>query len=178
MQKTFWRIAVIIMSVTCYAVRTQAQEFTKHSIKIGAGFEMVDERNLTGEGFVTVLTYQRQLKDWLWFAPYAKHGTITTIGITCTPDAYYNMMTLGIGMNTAILKLFYVGLGGEINYLHGLERYESYTRDICLDICANAGFHIAPCEKRIAVNIIPLTLAFGTSELFSGGMRLEMEIKL
>ena len=42
MKKTSWRVAVIITAIVSCVVRTQAQEFSKNSIKVGAGVEGVD----------------------------------------------------------------------------------------------------------------------------------------
>lgn len=85
MQKTFGCIVVIITTVVGYAVQANAQEFLKNSIKIGAGIEIVENTKLEGVGFVTTLSYQRQLKEGLWLAPHAKHGTYTNWGITILP---------------------------------------------------------------------------------------------
>ena len=185
MKKTSWRVAVIITAIVSCVVQTQAQEFSKNSIKVGAGVEGIDNTKVDGHGFVTALTYQRQLKDWLWLAPHAKHGTYTTLGITDTPDEYFNIMTLGIGMNATILHYLCVGVGTEVNYLHGLigtggeiSHASHYVRSFYPDLYANAGLRIAPREKRIAVNIIPFNLSMGIHEELSLAMQLEMEIKL
>ena len=185
MKKTSWRVAVIITAIVSCVVRTQAQEFSKNSIKVGAGVESIDNTKVDGHGFVTALTYQRQLKDWLWLAPHAKHGTYTTLGITDTPDEYFNIITMGIGVNATILHYLYVGVGTEVNYLHGLigmggeiSLASHYVRSFYPDLYANAGLRIAPREKRIAVNIIPFNLSIGIHEELSLAMQLEMEIKL
>lgn len=184
MQKTFGCIVVIITTVVGYAVQANAQEFLKNSIKIGAGIEIVENTKLEGVGFVTTLSYQRQLKEGLWLAPHAKHGTYTSWGITDTPDEYFNTTTLGIGLNATLLQVLYFGVGTEVNYSHGLigtggeySRASHYVRSFYPDLYASAGLRIAPRKKRFAVNIIPFTFSIGIHEEVSYVLRLEAEIK-
>lgn len=174
------KIVSIICLVVVFAHQTYAQEFSENKVKVAAGFELLEDDIFFGNGFVTILGYQWKLKDWLFLTPQLKHGTFSTIGITCVSNQYFNSVGMGLGLNANFLKVLCTGLGWEVNYLHGLlgKNYPEYDRNFCFDLYASAGFHIAPKDKRYAINILPFSLSFGTSNYINYGVRVEMEIKL
>lgn len=173
------KIVSTIILVVFFAHQTYAQEFSQNKIKATIGFEFLEDDNFIGDGLVTILGYQWKLYDWLFLAPQLKHGTFSTAGISCVSNEYFNTFGTGIGVNANFLRVITAGLGWEINYLHGLLGNNSeYARDLCFDVYATAGFRIAPKDKRIAVNILPFSLSFGTNNFINYGVRVEMEIKL
>ena len=182
--KMLRNLAIIFVAVFCFSLKANAQEFSKNSIKIGVGVAGFEGDKLDGSGLVAMFGFQREMRDGLSFSPFLKHGTFTMIFITDTPDTYFNVISAGVGLNATILKLFYIGTGGEIYYSHGLigtggefSKRSHYERDFGIDMFAFAGLRIAPNSKRIAVNVIPLSVAWGINTL-SAEMRIEMDIRL
>ena len=181
--KMLRNISIIFVVVLCFSIKANAQDFSKNSIKIGISGIGFESDKLDGDGLGAMFGFQRELKDWLFFSPFLKHGTFTTIFITDTPDTYFNVISAGVGLNATILKLFYIGTGGEIYYSHGLIgtgefcNGSHYERDLGIDMYAFAGLRIAPKNKRIAINVIPFSVACGINTL-SADMRIEMDIKL
>ena len=167
----------------CFSIRANAQEFSKNSIKIGVSGIGFEGDKLDGFGLGAMFGFQRELKDWLFFSPFLKHGTFTTLFTNDAPDTYFNVISTGIGLNATVLGLFCLGAGGEIYYSHGLIgtgefcNGSHYERDLGIDMYAFAGLRIAPKNKRIAINVIPFSVACGINTL-SADMRIEMDIKL
>ena len=187
--KMLRNLAIIFVAVFCFSLKANAQEFSKNSIKIGVGVAGFEGDKLDGSGLVAMFGFQREMRDGLSFSPFLKHGTYTTMFYNDTPDIYFNVTSTGIGLNASILKLFYIGAGGEIYYAHGLigtggefSKASHYERDFGIDMYAFAGLRIAPKSKRIAINVIPISVAWGIdntmSECLSADMRIEMDIKL
>ena len=177
------KIATIIGLVVVIAHQTFAQDFSGNSIKLGIGYESLDENKFTGNGPIAVVGYQWKLNDWLYLAPQLKHGTFYTINTKALSKQYFNTISTGVGVNATFLKVLYAGLGCEFTYMHGLigpylGQDPKYEKDLCFDFYATAGFCIAPKDKQFAVNILPFSFSCGTNNYFNGGIRVEMEIKL
>lgn len=175
-------------------ITVSGQSFSKNSIKLGSGlgFSLSDE--FVGSGIYYTIGYQREIwRDRLRFNPNFSIGSYSTLFVQDAPDEYFNSINLESNFFFDLLKAksfsLVVGTGGFLNNSKGLigsggdlsgnsqNNSSRYSSAFYYGIHLSGGFRINPSNKRLAVNILPITVHIGNKEFAEISTKIEFDLK-
>ena len=136
--------------------------------------------------------YQKSLwKNRLRLNPTIVTGNFLPVFITDVRDQYYRLTSLGFNAYLDILKFravsIYIGGGGFVSYTRGLlapggwQEYSSnseYFFKSYMGGLITSGIRIDVKSNRVAFELIPFNISFGTDYYFLAYPKFEIDIKL
>ena len=166
---------LVLFICVCQNYTSQGQDFSKSTLKYGGGYSKYSNLNLSGEGWMLILGYQRDLwKDRLRLNPAFTVGFYSSKNTTDLPDQWFNALNLETILFFDIIKIkafsFTIGAGGVVNNTKGLigtggyppgETNSEYFSNWNYAGLFCSGFRINPKKSRFAFDIIPLTYQIG-----------------
>lgn len=190
------RAVSIIFSIifSCQYAIGQGQEFSKNSIKIGAGLGASMGSSNDGGGFVYTIGYQREIwKDRLRLNPNFSIGHYSSRFILDARDQFFNSINIETNLYYDLIKIksfsLVLGCGGLVNNSRGLKGtggdHDGYTQpqsseyfsDFYLGGYLGGGFRINSPNKRKSVNIMPINLHFGKNYFTEFHAKIEFDFK-
>ncbi|MFW5700802.1 MAG: hypothetical protein ACOCWM_03845 [Cyclobacteriaceae bacterium] len=168
-----------------------SQEFSRNYLTYGCGVGMSDGSGFVGGGLAMQIGYKRDIwKDRLRFSPNLLIGAYRSEGITDVREQYFNSVSLRLIMDYDIVRYKMLGLnietGGLLNATRGLKgtggefqaNESEYVNEWNYGIIIAGGLKIAPKNKNIAINLIPLTLHFGLDYFAEMHAMIRLEYRL
>ncbi|OQX97055.1 MAG: hypothetical protein B6I24_09990 [Bacteroidetes bacterium 4572_128] len=188
------KINLLILILFIISNNFNAQEFSIHSLKIGAGYGVSHGKKNSGFGIFHSFGYQKNIwKNRFRLNPNFSFGTYSTKLFTCVKDEYFNSINFEINLFFDFIKTenysLFIGNGSFLNHSKGLigtggdpesygNRQESeYTNYIYFGLYITAGLRYNNPNKRIALNIMPFNFHIGTSNFFEVYGKIEIDIK-
>lgn len=171
---------------------SQENIFNRSSIKTGIGIGFNDSREESGFGLVYNLGYQKSFgeKERLRINPNLIIGGFSTNLITDTRDQFYRITSLQMNVSYDVVRFKSFSLlltsGAFGNYSRGLlgtggelQNHQSseYFHKFYYGGSLGFGFRINPPKSRIAYEIKPFNIQFGSKGFSLGYMMIGLDIK-
>ncbi len=186
------KYALILFSIFIFfSAKGQDVEFSKNSLKYGAGVGFSDGRRTTGAGVLLLIGYQRDLwKDRLRLNPNLTVGYFNTKVVQDAHDQWFNSINLETILYFDLIRLkafsLTMGAGGVINNMRGLlgtggdppKSGSDYVKEWHYGGFLGGGFRINPKNSRIAVEIMPLNFHVGSDYYSALFAKIGLEVKL
>ncbi|MCZ8355680.1 MAG: hypothetical protein O9340_13155 [Cyclobacteriaceae bacterium] len=182
---------LLIISLFLFFISpTNAQEFTKHSIKMGFGFgaSMFDEGE--GMGVLHSIGYQQQLRNERARINYNLiYGRYKSGSISDVPDQFFNSISFQTLLYFDLIRIqsfsVIMGAGGFLNYATGLtgtggdpgRRSSDYFQAFHIGACTSLGFRVSNTKKRMGFTVLPMALSRGTKDFLELTPKFELEFK-
>jgi hypothetical protein len=184
---------IMIIVLFTFNLKVIGQEYSDNSFTIGLGPGINEGLRETGMGGLVSIGYQRSFfNDRFRVNPNITTGNFFPFGITDTRDQYYRVTSLGVNCYLDAIKYrslsLFIGAGGLVNYTRGLlgtggwpeegNTASEYLVKLYYGGYLAAGFRINPPEKRIAYELTPINICFGSEQFFMGYFKVGINIKL
>ncbi|MFN7705245.1 MAG: hypothetical protein ACK5OS_11535 [Chryseotalea sp.] len=167
-----------------------AQEFTKHSIKIGFGFGASMFEEGEGMGVLHSMGYQKQLRNERARLNYNLiYGRYKSGFISDVPDQFFNSISFQTLLYFDLIRIqsfsVIMGAGGFLNYATGLtgtggdpgRRSSDYFQAVHIGACTSLGFRVSNAKKRMGFTVLPMALSRGTNDFLELTPKFELEFK-
>lgn len=169
----------------------QEENFSDHSIKVGAGIGFIEGYRESGLGTLLSFGYQKSLwKNRLRISPAITMGRFSSTFVMHTRDQYFSTTALGVQASLDVIKyrslsLFaeagsfgsrssgLLGTGGEFGHSSSV-----YFRKYYVGGTAALGLRIEPKNSRIAYEISPVNVSVGSDYFVMGFAKVGMDIKI
>jgi len=185
-------IMIALFILLCMNNKALCQDFSKNSLKYGAGWGGCDGVKTSGNGWLLIIGYQRDLwKDRLRLNPNFTFGYFNSKNTTDVRDQWFNSLNLETILYFDLIKIkafsFMIGAGGFVNNTKGLlgtggwppgESTSEYFSDWNYGGLICAGFRINPKNSRFAFDLIPYTFHFGGNNYEEAFVSVGFELKL
>ena len=119
------KINLLILILFIISNNFNAQEFSIHSLKIGAGYGVSHGKKNSGFGIFHSFGYQKNIwKNRFRLNPNFSFGTYSTKLFTCVKDEYFNSINFEINLFFDFIKTenysLFIGNGSFLNHSKGL----------------------------------------------------------
>lgn len=185
------KLFILLLLTSFYFRSVYSQEFSKNYLTYGCGIGFSDGSGLVGGGLAMQIGYKRDIwKDRLRFSPNLLVGAYRSEGIMDVREQYFNSVSLRLSMDYDIVRYKIFGLnietGGLINASRGLKgtggefqvNESEYVNEWNYGIIIAGGLKIAPQNRNIMINLIPLTLHFGLDYFAEMHALIRLEYRL
>jgi hypothetical protein len=187
---------LVIVLLTVSFINSQAQNFSKNSIKTGLSLGGTSGNNSDGFGLAYNIGYQREIwRDRLRLNPNFSFGHYSTRFLPMdAPDESFTSLNVETNLFFDVFKVrafsMVLGSGLFVNTIMGLKgtgglrddysgpQTSEYINDYYFGLTLCYGFRINSTNRRLALNIIPMNLRCGIGGLTEFHSRLEFDIKL
>lgn len=189
-----YKLSLILIMLIFFSTYSYGQEsdYSGSSLKVGFGVGFNDGYRETGLGTLYSFGYQKSFwKNRIRVSPYLLMGGFTSIGITDTRDQFYRISSLGINGSLDIVKYksvsLFIGTGAFANYSRGLlgtggelhgDSDSEYFYKMYYGANGRTGLRIDPKRSRIAFELNPINVYFGTDYFMLAFMQVNLDIKL
>ncbi|MBN1116644.1 MAG: hypothetical protein JXA77_05550 [Bacteroidales bacterium] len=186
------RYFFLLIFFCAFSFSSFSQELSDKSIKVGAGLAINEGYREIGTGTVFQLGYQKQYwENRLRLNPYMLTGGFIPFGITDTPDQYFRITTLGTNLYLDVIRIkpfsLFAGTGLWANYSRGLigtggmdepRTSSDYFFRTYIGGSLHAGIRLAPQKSRLAWEITPFNVHFGSGYFMLGYLKIGVDISL
>jgi hypothetical protein len=187
-------LGLIISLLAGNKLFSQEVELKKSSIKTGIGLGINEGQREIGMGLVYSIGWQKSLdeKERLRINPNILFGGFIPFAITDTRDQFYRISSFGLNLHYDLIKYKAVSIvttvGAFANYSRGLlgtggwpeanNNSSEYFFSFYFGGNASAAIRIAPKNSKVAIEIRPINIHFGTNGYLLGYNMLNIDFKI
>jgi len=184
-------LAFLLLSKQVY---TQETGSSGTAVKASFGIGINSGKKETGNGLIYSIGWQKSLgkEHKIRINPNMMFGEFSPFAITDVRKQFYRITNLGFNLYYDLIRYRAVSLvvtaGGFMNYSRGLlgtggppelnHNRSEYFHHLYFGVNGSAGIRINSKKSRLAYEIRPVNIYYGTNEFILGYMMIGVDIKL